>query len=692
MPWEALAIVLSPACHGRGAVQSQAREASVVDSTPDISALGDAAADRAEPDQAVDLAAVDGPPDTSADGEGEASPMPDAAQADVADAAPDALPDANPREAGTLSEAGCFTGAADFPGPVCIGDGFCWQRPLPFGVTLNAVWAGAANDAWAVGAGGTFLHFDGKHWNLWPRASADLNTLSVSLNALFGLSPTDVWAAGQKGTVLHFDGTDWRLVAVPATSLTLRGIWASAPGDVWIVGDHQIRLRFDGASWTSERGTSAYTNFLAIWGSARNDVWAVGDGYEGTVEHFDGTAWTYGATDLESTASLQSVWGTGPNDTWATGGSLATEHWNGSSWRRKTPVPDTVGPTSLIGRASDDIWLIDPYHTSHWDGASWTAVAALDRSDLVAGWLDPCGDGWAVGVGGRLARKSGADWSFLGGAVVPDQAMLLGVWAPADNDVWAVGMATTVHWDGTSWTKVAPAPTKYSQELSGVWGSGPNDVWTVGWGDFPNNVQHWDGSSWTVPSLPSYGDSDMNAVWGTARDDVWMVGYGTVIHYDGSQYTYPSPSFGVSSTMLWDVHGTAADDVWIAGEGGALAHLTSAGWTKVTSGTTNDLRCVFAFAPNDVWFGGTGVLRRWDGSSLSEIPLPSAVTGVVRIAGSSSSDAWIATDGQQVYHYDGSSWRLSATVGITLTGLARTPSGALIVVGDNGGILRRSAK
>jgi hypothetical protein len=144
--------------------------------------------------------------------------------------------------------------------------------------------------------------------------------------------------------------------------------------------------------------------------------------------------------------------------------------------------------------------------------------------------------------------------------------------------------------------------------------------------------------------------------------------------------------------MLWDVHGTAADDVWIVGAGGVLAHLDAAGWAKVSSGIKTELQRVFAFARNDVWFAGPGVLRRWDGASLSDVALPSATTRIVRIAGSSSSDAWIATDSQQIYHYDGSGWRLSATVGIGLTGLARTPSGALVVVGDNGGILRRSPR
>jgi hypothetical protein len=76
----------------------------------------------------------------------------DIAGADSPAAVVDAAPDVT-REAGGLSDAGCFAGLGDFPGPVCVGDGICWERPLPFGVTLDAIWGVAANDVWAVGAG-----------------------------------------------------------------------------------------------------------------------------------------------------------------------------------------------------------------------------------------------------------------------------------------------------------------------------------------------------------------------------------------------------------------------------------------------------------------------------------------------------------------------------------------------------------
>jgi hypothetical protein len=53
----------------------------------------------------------------------------------------------------------------------------------------------------------------------------------------------------------------------------------------------------------------------AVWGSGPEDVFAVG--LDGTILHYDGSAWSAMDTPFSSSQSppsLYAVWGSGPND------------------------------------------------------------------------------------------------------------------------------------------------------------------------------------------------------------------------------------------------------------------------------------------------------------------------------------------------------------------------------------------
>src|SRR5258708_39760010 len=47
---------------------------------------------------------------------------------------------------------------------ICSADNWCWRNPLPQGNSLFGVWGSGASDVWAVGAGGTSLHWTGSAW------------------------------------------------------------------------------------------------------------------------------------------------------------------------------------------------------------------------------------------------------------------------------------------------------------------------------------------------------------------------------------------------------------------------------------------------------------------------------------------------------------------------------------------------
>jgi hypothetical protein len=67
------------------------------------------------------------------------------------------------------------------------------------------------------------------------------------------------------------------------------------------------------------------------------------------------------------------------------------------------------------------------------------------------------------------------------------------------------------------------------------------------------------------------------------------------------------------------------------------------------------LSTVWAFAPNDVWAGGTKVLH-YDGASWQPVAVPSG-GGVEQMWGAAPDDLW-AVDGSSVLRWQGSSWTM----------------------------------
>jgi hypothetical protein len=159
-----------------------------------------------------------------------------------------------------------------------------WATKLtaPLGDTYGAIWAGGAH-AFVLGSsyqsdGGstTFIeHFDGTTWQ--KTASP------AQLSGIWGSSPTDVFAVGAGGTVLHYDGTAWT-EQPSGTTKDLGTIWGSSPYDVFALGAGTV-FHYQGDVWTEEELPDAgYTYYLAdIWGSGPGDIFAVG--YKGIVLH-----------------------------------------------------------------------------------------------------------------------------------------------------------------------------------------------------------------------------------------------------------------------------------------------------------------------------------------------------------------------------------------------------------------------
>ena len=85
------------------------------------------------------------------------------------------------------------------PGPtkLCSSDAWCWENPLPQGNYLFGTWGTAPNNAWAVGAAGTILKWNGTAW------AAQTSGTNNNLDAAWVVATNNVWTVGDTGTILH---------------------------------------------------------------------------------------------------------------------------------------------------------------------------------------------------------------------------------------------------------------------------------------------------------------------------------------------------------------------------------------------------------------------------------------------------------------------------------------------------------
>lgn len=207
-----------------------------------------------------------------------------------------------------------------------------WQSPFPVDARLNAVWARATNDVFAVGEG--IFHFDGV-------SVTEVNTgltASSSFQAVFGND--DAVFAGGGETLWKFDGA-WTdvsdLFRNRADRLSISALWVAPSGEVFVGLDEGLAI-IDGSDVRVINAVDVpFLDIDDIFGFDADNVYMV-DTSNYQILHWDGNRLT---VELVSEDMDRSVWGPAPNNVMVAGSGLI-HHFNGQGWRSIITGTDSI--------------------------------------------------------------------------------------------------------------------------------------------------------------------------------------------------------------------------------------------------------------------------------------------------------------------------------------------------------------
>jgi hypothetical protein len=230
--------------------------------------------------------------------------------------------------------------------------------------------------------------------------------------------------------------------------------------------------------------------------------------------------------------------------------------------------------------------------------------------------------------------------------------------------------------------------------LTDVWGFNQDDIYVVG---FNGTILHYDGSQWT--KMESGTTADLTGVWGYVlvdeqdqpiRTDVFAVGsQGTILRFDGQTWlpqlviNDPDPNNPDPQPVTDNFN-----DVWGISAAGinpdqhpTVFAVGSQGLIVTYDGTLNqfvEMRNPVPFTDSD---GNTRIsYRRWT---------PERLGGIF---GTSASEFVTVGNNGTILEFDGNSWNRRVLTGFIthLQGVWGPSSGEVIAVGVDGTVVRRS--
>jgi hypothetical protein len=586
------------------------------------------------------------------------------------------------------------TNLTDLP---CTFDGFCWENPVPNGVSMNDVWGASDDDVWAVGFGGALRHFDGQSWSFQPPLTRE------TLWGIHGSGPNDVWAVGERGARLHFDGTTWSSLPADTTG-TLRAVAVLPGGEAWIVGSETPVWHLAGGVWDTTHTPPSGGSFGGVQAFAPNDVWVANGG---AAQHWDGTKWTSHPIDGGNNASLVAFEKTTDGDLYA----YLDNHdrfweplfkWDGTSFPA-VKFPEalevaSIGNFGTVGAgASDDVWMVTENGILRFDGAAWSITQQGKIGPARGLFFSSTGRAFGVGDAGLTLGREGPGTLEIVHAGAPPHTSFAGLDRAVDTDTeWVAGSAAVLRRGpgGTAW-ETLPKPPVVILGITSVTARSGSSVWFTTTNDVPA-VFEWTGGEYVDHSAPN-AQFWMNAAHTTSAGTSYFGGSKGIVRWTGTEL---EATAGKADGWINALCSNGPDDIWGVGLDGSIVRTkTPQTFAAVPSPTTEDLQAVHCVSANEVWISGNNsTLLRWDGTTFSSVTLAplrpglETFTTVLGIAGAIDGPhgLWVLVQGGEVFELHGTQAPILHQLHFQARALAFTRPAELVVVGDGAAIVRKT--
>jgi hypothetical protein len=563
--------------------------------------------------------------------------------------------------------------------PRCGDAGFCWENPVAGDQHLLAVRGNTPSDFWAVGTGGTVLHWNGTRWErLDSRTQAELRSVWVAPNGT-------VWVAGRETLSQLRDG-GWHPQSV-GSNVVLNAV--DGPPDAgriaYAVGSGSLLLARDGGTWVPEATDlpppaigQAGIELTSVWAPAPEVGWAVGA--IGRILGRDAGTWSsvIPITDV----ALRAIHGSRADSAFAVGQSGVTLRWNGSNWARSSTVSGSPPLLGVWEASPGRAWVVSPSSLYSHSGGLINPVAEDSPQPLNALWGAGEENLWAVGNHGAILRSDGGGFREVPGGFTRD---INGVWGPNDGGLWGVGaefvaMRTN---EGRYEHRLDPTVMRLNAVTAGL-----RSVVAAGEGGL---VSVWTSSGWTRTKLESVDLYAISAEPGGGR--IWTVGNsGTVNAFDGTFSDSLGPPAGeaVNLRAVWVTPSGA--QVLMAGQGSAVYRRNTSGlvarWDRLALPSTADIYGLWGAADDDAWAVGTGGQAfRYNGSTFTQTMTGNTTTTLRAVHGTDRDDVWAAGDNGLILRRVAGAWTTVPSGTTTHFRAIWVTARDVWVAGDNGAIL-----
>jgi len=169
---------------------------------------------------------------------------------------------------------------------------------------------------------------------------------------------------------------------------------------------------------------------------------------------------------------------------------------------------------------------------------------------------------FSLGAGAYAAHYGGHSWAKVKLPAVPTDESTV-----APDDIWALGTASALQWNGTKWTTTGlpelPLPKGATVSYSNLTAAGPNDAWLLRTISSPSRipattVMHWNGKSWLTAASPADIDGSTapdghGGLWANGID-VNPGGFWLPYHLVAGHWTTGYPPTGVDNHAPGDPH------------------------------------------------------------------------------------------------------------------------------------------